>query len=383
MSNPSGPEPVPSRATAGDNSPAPDGSLPPLSPENLPPVQPPSAGFILQLFVVPAIIVGAVIAIWLLFGRLASSDQDWRRQVDELKQSNEHRRWRAADSLVKMLDADANAGEAGQRLADNPELAAALVEQLSASLAGGATSEDENSIRTFLIMALGRVNSDANVVPALVQAMESQHAEETRFTAIASAATIASRRANSEQPSGDGPLADAILTHSSDPSAMIRRISAFALGFFAASSSQDRLVVLLDDPDPSVRANAAMSLAVQKSTLGLSVLVEILNEAVENPSPLENVDAIPLGEIASEIRRNLDENDPEAVRAARMTTANAREIELTRKTLNAVKAASDLAEQLSGSERARIRPQLEQLASEFRNVKVRSAALEALRKFPQ
>jgi len=362
MSDNSGPEPAPSKESAAGPA-APAGStLPPLSPENLPPVQPPSAGFILQLFVVPAIIVGAVIAIWLLFGRLASSDQDWRRQVDELRQSNEHRRWRAADSLVKMLDADLNAGADGQQLADDPELAAALVEQLKLHLTTDTTSEEGTKISTFLLMALGRLNADEVVFPALVAAMEPQLEDETRFTAVASGAMIASRRSQAGEPFGTTLLSDAFLACSSESSVEVRRIATFALGFCDPAIAQDRLVVLLDDADPSVRANAAMALAVQNSTLGLPVLSAILTEAIETPPPLEGV----------------DRDDPEAEQ-----TANAAEIDLIRKTLNAVKAISDLASQLSRAERDQVQPQLERLASEFRNVKVRSAALEALREFSE
>jgi hypothetical protein len=39
-----------------------------LSPDDaLPPVEPPSAGFIIQLFVVPGIIVVVVVMIWVMF----------------------------------------------------------------------------------------------------------------------------------------------------------------------------------------------------------------------------------------------------------------------------------------------------------------------------
>ena len=42
----------------------------------LPEVQPPSAGFIVQLFVVPAVIVLIIVAVYVLFGRLASGEAD-------------------------------------------------------------------------------------------------------------------------------------------------------------------------------------------------------------------------------------------------------------------------------------------------------------------
>jgi hypothetical protein len=41
-------------------------------PADLPPVEPPTAGFIVQLFVLPAVIVAVVIVVWLLFGKLAA-----------------------------------------------------------------------------------------------------------------------------------------------------------------------------------------------------------------------------------------------------------------------------------------------------------------------
>ena len=72
-------------------------------PEELPPVTPPSAGFIVQLFLIPALIVMAVVAVWALFGKLADSDDDWKQLATELSSSNEHRRWRAALGLAQLL----------------------------------------------------------------------------------------------------------------------------------------------------------------------------------------------------------------------------------------------------------------------------------------
>jgi hypothetical protein len=65
-------------------------------PEDLPPVEPPSAGFIIQLFVVPGLIVLAIVGVWALFGKLASGENDWQARLVELRHPNEHRRWRGA-----------------------------------------------------------------------------------------------------------------------------------------------------------------------------------------------------------------------------------------------------------------------------------------------
>ena len=52
---------------------------------DLPPVEPPSARFIVQLFVVPGLIVAVIVGAWLLFGKLASAEQDWQKLVQDLK----------------------------------------------------------------------------------------------------------------------------------------------------------------------------------------------------------------------------------------------------------------------------------------------------------
>ena len=65
---------------------------------DLPPVEPPSAKFIVQLFVVPGLIVAAIVGAWLLFGKLASAEQDWQALLADMKSSNEHRRGRGAQA---------------------------------------------------------------------------------------------------------------------------------------------------------------------------------------------------------------------------------------------------------------------------------------------
>src|SRR6202050_3942231 len=94
----------------------------------LPPGQPPSAGFIVQLFVVPALIVLAVVGVWALFGKIASSDEDWRELVEDIRNTNEHRRWRGANGLATLLLRDQQLGDDGQHLATNPDIARALVD---------------------------------------------------------------------------------------------------------------------------------------------------------------------------------------------------------------------------------------------------------------
>ena len=55
------------------------------APADLPPVEAPSAGFIVQLFVIPAIVVAVVIFVWLLFGKLAGGERDPTEYVRRLR----------------------------------------------------------------------------------------------------------------------------------------------------------------------------------------------------------------------------------------------------------------------------------------------------------
>ena len=62
---------------------------PPLSPNDaLPPVEPPSAGFIVQLFVIPAVIVAIIIIVWATFNWLAHMGSDPRAHVEALKRNS-------------------------------------------------------------------------------------------------------------------------------------------------------------------------------------------------------------------------------------------------------------------------------------------------------
>ena len=106
-------------------------SLPPserFSPDDaLPPVEPPSAGFIVQLFVVPGVIVIVIIMVWLMFNWLAHMGNDRDAYVRALSRNNEAR-WQAAYNLAEALRSE--------RIAQQPVLTVdkKLAEQLAGIL---------------------------------------------------------------------------------------------------------------------------------------------------------------------------------------------------------------------------------------------------------
>src|SRR3954469_22661870 len=79
---------------------------PPYDPAltDLPPVEAPSAGFIVQLFVIPAVVVAVVIVVWLLFGKLAGGERDALEYVRMLRSPSAN--WRAAFELASLIQND-------------------------------------------------------------------------------------------------------------------------------------------------------------------------------------------------------------------------------------------------------------------------------------
>src|SRR5205823_12344008 len=77
-----------------------DTDKPPALPD-LPPVEPPSAGFVVQLFVIPAAVVVVVIIVWLLFGKLAGGERDALEYVRQLRLPTAN--WRSAVELASPI----------------------------------------------------------------------------------------------------------------------------------------------------------------------------------------------------------------------------------------------------------------------------------------
>ncbi|MCA8998582.1 MAG: hypothetical protein KDA80_16400, partial [Planctomycetaceae bacterium] len=127
-------------------------------PDELPPVEPPSAGMIVQLFLIPALIVGVIIGVYVLFGQIASQELNWRQLVTDVRSENPHVRWRGALGLAQMLDADVRRGEESQNLPDNPEIAGALAELYGDLVTVSNPSEEETKQIEFLSKALGRMS---------------------------------------------------------------------------------------------------------------------------------------------------------------------------------------------------------------------------------
>lgn len=251
-------------------------------PEELPPVEPPSASFIIQLFVVPGLIVAAIVGAWWLFGKLASSEQDWQALVQDMRSDNEHRRGRAAHGLATLLSIDQHRkDDGGPRLSMNPQVAQELSQFLAEMLKSSSPDEATIEQQKGLTQTLWLIDASEVTFPVLREALQSKHDREVRKNALLGISAAAFRASERGTPlSGDG-IVEEIVEVAKDDDRLLRSTAAFALGFFPAKMTQQPLLVLLADADADVRANAAIACTRQKSLAGLPVLREVLKTATE------------------------------------------------------------------------------------------------------
>lgn len=308
-------------------------------PEELPPVTPPSAGFVVQLFVVPALIVLAVVGVWLLFGHIASSEEDWQQQVVELKNPNPHRRWRAAHGLAQMLKADRERSAEAQRLTLQPELARSLADGLLEELKSSQTTEAELSYRAFLTRTLGLFDLPEIVLPALLKAVQADQDREVRKNALSSIALVAYRQSEAGHPWQDEAGIANLIGVSTDTDPLIRQLTAYTLGLFPTPASLNRLAALLQDQDYNTQANAAIALARNHDLRALPVIQDLLSHALD----------------ASE-------------------TGSPAEYERFVTTKNALTAVGSVAEKLNPVQRAELQSMLEKIAEQHKEPKL---AIEA------
>lgn len=308
--------------------------------DDLPPVQPPSAGFIIQLFVVPGLIVLAVVAVWFAFGRITVANQDWQSRLQELHSPNARIRNNAMHGLADLLGRDSRLGEAGQQLSTNPEIAKDLSDLLANELKVGAASEESVTFQVYLSRALGYMDAPEIAFPVLRQSILPNRDVEVRKSAVSSIAVIASRPFEAGHPLEDHETVDALIDLSTDSLKLMRQTAAFSLAFFQSERADQQLHVLLGDSDQATAVNAAIALARRKNSDGLGVF----KQALMTPPPKKN----------DELFQHL-------------TTLT-----------NVFKAITQLAPHMSEADRAEFRDVLKPLTTDSAEVRIRVDAQNAL-----
>lgn len=247
----------------------------------LPMVQPPSAGFIVQLFVVPAVIVMVVVGVYLLFSRMAAGETDWRQLVTDVRSENTHVRWRSALTLAQVLQDDALRKTQGQLLASNPEVAAALTTLLIELLKKANPTEEEAQQTEFMLKAVGLLDVPDTILGPILDATDVNRDPELRKQALNSLAQVCGRAFERGTPLTDATLVERVIALSKDSEKLHRHQATFILGALTTPEAQGRLSDLLEDPDLMTQVNAAVGFARQKSPQGLKVFESLFDGAAE------------------------------------------------------------------------------------------------------
>ena len=257
---------------------------------SLPPVQPPSATFILQLFVIPLVIVSTIVLVWLMFSWLAHMGSNPRDMVRDLKKLNDVS-WQRAVTLADVLR-----NPAYDELKDDADMAADLAAILQAQIDGGNTDEPAVKLRMFLCRALGEFRV-AEVVPVLVTAAKTERdlAEIDVRRAALQALAVYTNYQDGQFQNRDEVL-ETVLEASrarsdggTDKPARdeLRSTAAFVLGVLGDPKALDRLALMLNDSHSNSRYNAALGLARHGDGRSLPILLEMLDPANEESAETE------------------------------------------------------------------------------------------------
>lgn len=305
-------------------------------PEELPPVEPPSAGFIVQLFFVPALIVAAVIGVWALFGKMADSETDWAQLVAELSSGNEHRRWRAANGLAQVLNNQQIAAVTdGEVLAQKPEVAQALCDLLEETLQSPSTLPEDVEHRKFLARTLGTLQCNEIVLPTLEKTLSADRDPDVRKSGLMALNYIA-ERAFQEQAKAAGVKEQTVAGNNDvvinlaapfetptidsegifaqlkeamrDEEPNIRQLAAFAFSRVSGPDSMRMLKLMLLDGDSFTRANAAVGLARNGDISGGDALVELVEEFIDEVT-VEDIADLEGAELKKEMSNRILERE--------------------------------------------------------------------------
>ncbi|MCI0361731.1 MAG: HEAT repeat domain-containing protein [Planctomycetaceae bacterium] len=287
-------------------------ALPPRrSVESLPPVEAPTATFLLQLFLIPLLIVTIVVVLWLLFSWIAHMGRDNPQELVKALASGNDSSWQRAYELADLLrspDPRYDSLRRDSKLAR--ELAAFLDKDLNVAAKGEGEAVRVKR-RMFLCRALGSFEI-ADGLPVLMRAAKEERDPvevQVRLAALEAITTLAhncgpaSFQENSDlmqllleasrEPDGGGPAPSTTRDGKPTtyrPHAEIRAVAAFALGVIGGDEALARLKIMLANAYPNARYNAATGLARHGDPACVSVLKEMLDPDNAQAASDENND---------------------------------------------------------------------------------------------
>jgi len=215
---------------------------------------------VLQFFIFPMAIVVVCVAVFAVFGLIASEGKSPRDHLNEVRSGGglfNHKRWQAAFALAGAIEFQRESARSDPRFA----------RELTALFEESARWQDPLA-RRYLGLALGRLG-DPVAVPALRRAAgDDLEADiETRLYAILALGRLG-------DPAALPELLSAVAA--SDPG--LRKAAVHALGSFPDRPlARQAMRAALEDAVDDVRWNAALGLARMRDTAALPVLARMLD----------------------------------------------------------------------------------------------------------
>jgi HEAT repeat protein len=187
-----------------------------------------------QFVIFPLGVVMIGVAIFLLFGKLASNEQSIPDYLNDIKSGSSHRKFQAAYELSKSI----KRGEAKRY----PNLVDQVIDIYRSS------KDDDPRVRQYLTLVLGKIG-DARAVPVLVDALRDPVVETRIYALIA----LAELRDRSSVP--------AVIAATRDEDKDVRKTAIYALGDIGDPRAVPILEEALNDQVADIRFNAAMALS--------------------------------------------------------------------------------------------------------------------------
>jgi HEAT repeat protein len=232
-----------------------------------------------QFFLIPLLVVGATVLVYIGFRGLLSEDRSAEEYLADIRSGGTNRQWPAAYELSRLMS-DPEFVKKGE---------AALAPELTKAFA--ASSDDDPRVRQYLALALGRLTPPipADARRLLVEALNDKESQ-TRISAIWALGST-----------GDVTVVPDIERMYSSGDAGVRKMAVYALGSMPIDAGNDTLVRALEDAEPDVQWNAAIALARHGRHEGVPVLRRMLDRAyvernvTRQPQARDEVD--PVGEV--------------------------------------------------------------------------------------